>query len=147
MVTGEITINPANLAQTEIGPIQVDARDLATDSRRRNTAIRRFILGSASDANRFITFTPTAIDGLPDSASAGDTVEFQVTGDLQIRDTTNSVTFDMSVTANSDSEISGLGSTTILYSDFGLFIPSVPFVASVEDEVILELEFTAAAAE
>ncbi|MBV7339633.1 hypothetical protein KFU94_67760 [Chloroflexi bacterium TSY] len=45
MVTGEITINPANLAQTEIGPIQVDARDLATDSRRRNT-IRRFILGS-----------------------------------------------------------------------------------------------------
>ena len=145
MVTGEIIINPADPAQTQLGLIQIDARDLTTDTRRRNTALRRFILRSALDANRYITFTPIAIEGLPDSVEVGETFDFQVTGELKIRDTTKAETFDISVTANSESEISGFGSTTILYSDYGIRIPSVPFVASVEDEVRLEIDFRAVA--
>ena len=51
----------------------------------------------------------------------------------------------MTVTPNSESELSGLATTTVLYPDYGLTIPEVPSVSGVEDEVRLEFEFTATA--
>jgi hypothetical protein len=43
----------------------------------------------------------------------------------------------------SETELQGLGSATILHTDYELSIPRVPMVASVEDEVKLEIAFTA----
>lgn len=146
-VTGEIFLDPADPSTTQVGPIQVSARDLKTDSDRRNGAIQRFVLQSNDDAYEFITFTPTAIDGLPASTSVGDTFTFDITGDLTIRDHTQAETFTISVTANAEDEISGLGTATVTYADYGLFIPDVPFVANVADEVILEIDFVAVNAE
>jgi hypothetical protein len=51
----------------------------------------------------------------------------------------------LSVTANSERELVGLGQTTILRSDYNLSIPSVPSVANVAEEVPLEIEFMAVA--
>lgn len=144
-VSGEILLDPTNPTSTQVGPIQIDARALATDSSRRDGAIRRFVLGSNDDANRFITFTPTNIDGLPAQIAVGDTLNFQMTGDLWISGVTRSETFDVTVSVDSTQQISGQGSSTILYADYGLSVPSVPFVASVEDEVGLNIEFVALA--
>ena len=144
LVAGEISLDPANPAQTQVGPIQIDARDLTTDDNKRNGAIRRFVLQSNKDEYQFITFTPTAIAGLPEAVNMGDTFEFQITGDLTIRDQTNPETFTVSVSADAENEISGLASATVVYADYGLFIPDVPFIANVADEVKLELEFVAA---
>ena len=144
-ITGEVGIAPTDPGRTEIGTISIDARDLTTDSSRRNRSIQRFVLRSALDENRYITFEPTAIDGLPSTVGVGEPFDFTVTGDLTVRATTQPVTFDMTVTANSEDEITGLGTATILYADFGISIPSVPAVANVEDEVRLEIEFTAVA--
>ena len=65
---------------------------------------------------------------------------FEVTGDLTIREITQQVTFNVDLTVESESSVSGLASTTVLREDFNLTIPSVPQVASVEPEVKLELE-------
>lgn len=143
LVEGSLTIDPADLAQTTVGPIQIDARGFATDSTRRDGAIQRFVLGSNSDANRYIVFTPTAITGFPATVSVGDTFTLQITGDLTISGVTKTVTFTTNITVTSATQVSGLASAKILRSDFNLSIPSVPMVANVTDEVLLEFQFIA----
>ncbi len=142
-VAGDISIDVNNPANSEIGQILINARDLQTDETGRNRALRNFILESANDEYEFITFDPASISGMPGSVSVGDTFEFQVMGDLTIKDTTQEVTFDVTVTPNSEAEIEGSAQTTIAYADFGLVIPEVPFVANVEDEVTLIFNFVA----
>lgn len=147
-VGAELAIDLDNPSNALIGTVVVNARTFVTDEENRNRAIRTFILQSAQDAYEFITFEPTSISGLPEEPVAvGEEITFQVTGDLTIVEATNEVTFDVTLTLNEDDTLSGLASTTILYPNFNLTIPSVPFVASVEDEVRLELDFTAVPAE
>lgn len=145
LVEGAITIDLADFSKTTISPIQIDARGFATDSSRRDGAIQRFVLGSNSEENRYIVFTPTTITGFPATAAIGDTFELQIVGDLTISGVTKAVTFVTNVTVTGESEISGLASAQILRSDFNLNIPSVPSVANVTDEVLLELQFVAKA--
>lgn len=142
-VAGDIVIDLNDLSQTEVGEIAINARTFATDEDRRDNSVARFILQSESDANEFITFQPTAISGLPDSASVGDTLEFQVTGDLTIAGTTQSVTFDVTATLATADQLTGHAETVIQRSNFNLTIPSVPFVADVGEEVTLKLDFVA----
>lgn len=143
-VQGEITFSAADLSQTKIGTLQIDASTLTTDSNNRNRAIARFILQTTQEQYKFITFEPTAIEGLPASAKVGEAVTFKVTGNLKVRDVVKPVTFETTATLVSDTELSGSATATVLRSDFGLEIPSVPSVADVTDEVKLQLDFVAA---
>ncbi len=142
-VAGQIVIDPNNPANVQMGVIQVNARTLKTDSGSRNRAIQNLILDTSNF--EFITFTPTGFVGLPANAQIGDTFSFQILGDLTIRDVTWPVTFDVTVTIESDTRMSGLATTSIQRADFDLEIPRVPQVASVEEVVQLELEFVAEA--
>lgn len=140
-VAGLISIDFSNPANSQLGIVQVNARTLTTDSSNRNKMIRNEILDT--EPYEFITFTPTALAGLPATIAVGDTVTFQITGDLTIRDVTQSVTFEATVTIVAADRIEGLASVTVLRSAYGLQIPSVPSVANVTDEVLVELEFVA----
>jgi polyisoprenoid-binding protein YceI len=146
LVNGEITVDLADMTKTTLSAIQIDARDFTTDSSRRDGAIQRFVLGSTSDDNRYIVFTPTSIEGLPSTAQVGDSFELQITGDLTISGVTKPVTFATTVTVDSDTQLTGLAKAQVLRSDYNLTIPSVPSVANVTDEVQLELQFVAIAA-
>jgi polyisoprenoid-binding protein YceI len=141
-VSGQITVDPAQPGGAELGPIQVNARSLATDDNLRNNAIRRFIL--ETDEHEWITFAPTGVVGLPASAEPGQTYTLQVPGQLTIRNVTRDVVFDATVTPVSESELRGSASTTIRRGDFSIGIPQIPFVADVGENVRLELDFTAA---
>lgn len=145
LIDGSITLDPADLTKTTLSPLQIDARDFTTDSGMRNTAIRRFVLQSNRDEYRYIVFTPTALEGLPARGNAGDTLNFQITGDLTISGVTKPVTFATTVSAESASRLSGLAKTQVLRSDFNLNLPNVPGVADVTDAVQLELQFVATA--
>ena len=140
-VAGELAVDLNNLAGTQVGTIQINARTLLTDNNFRNRAIQNEILETGS--YEFITFTPTAIDGLPASAQAGAETTFTITGDLTIRDITQPVTFTITAQVVSGSEIVGSASTTIQRADFGLNIPSVRDVANVEEVVELYIDFVA----
>jgi polyisoprenoid-binding protein YceI len=140
-VGGQIQVNPENPSASQVGVIKVNARALTTDSDFRNRAIKNQIL--QTDTYEFVTFTPTSLNGMPDKVSVGDTFSFQVTGDLTIRDITTSVTFDVEVTAVSETSLTGKASTSVQRADYKLVIPNVPNVAGVEETVKLEIDFKA----
>ncbi len=139
---GQLSVDMADLTSAQVGEILINARDIVTDNDFRNRAIANRIL--ESEAFEFISFVPTSIAGL-EAATIGAASDFQLTGDLTIKDQTREVTFDMTVTPTSATELEGFGSAVILYADFGLEIPFSQAVDSVEDEVTLELDFVASA--
>jgi polyisoprenoid-binding protein YceI len=138
---GEIALNLSDLSTAEVGVIQINARTLETDNSFRNRAIQNRILETGT--YEFITFTPTAVNGLPESAEVGEEISFTMEGDLTIRDVTQPVTFDVAATAVSPDQISGTASAVISREAYGLQIPEVPDVANVEDEVDLYIDFVA----
>lgn len=146
-VAGDVLIDFGTPAQSQVGTIRINARTLRTDNESRNRAIRSSVLQSARDEYEFIEFVPTAVSGLPESVAVGDTVTFDITGDLTVRGTTQPVTFTTEATLAAEDRLEGLASTTVLYRDFGLTIPNVPRVTDIADEVILEIEFVALLAE
>ena len=140
-VAGQLSVNLADLSQTQVGIIQINARTLTTDNNFRNRAINNEILDTGDF--EFITFTPTAIEGLPASATVGETISFTLVGDLTIRDITLPATFNVEATAVSETQITGTATAVINRTDYDLQIPSVPNVANVEEEVELYIDFTA----
>lgn len=140
-VAGELAVDPANPAAAQVGPVIVNARTLVTDNNFRNNAIKNRIL--LTNTYEYITFTPTAIRGLPTTVTLGQPFDFEIEGDLTITDETRTVVFAVTVTPVSTERIEGLARTTVLWRDFGLFIPDSPSVDTVADEVTLELEFVA----
>ncbi len=140
-VAGEIAVNPADLSSAQIGTITVNARTLATDSERRDRAIKNAILNT--DTYEFISFAPTSITGLSGSGTPGTPYTFQINGDLTIRDTTLPVVFTATITADSTSRLSGTATATINHADFGIAIPSVPMVASVSEQVLIAINLVA----
>ncbi len=144
-VAGDIAVDLANPANTELGLVRINVRTLETDAANRNRALRSFILNSSQDEFEFAEFQPTELIDLPASAAIGESFSFQIVGDLTVSGVTNSVTFDSTVTLDADNRLSGQAVTTVLYPDFELTIPSVPFVASVDDAVRLEIDFVAEA--
>ncbi|MCU0480105.1 MAG: YceI family protein [Anaerolineae bacterium] len=143
-VAGDIVVDFANPNTSQVGEIVIDLRTLRTDNGNRDNAIRGRILQSSTDAYQFARFVPTDVSGLPTTPVAvGDTITFTVTGDLTLVETTNPVTFQMTLTVESDSRLVGSGVAQILYPDYNLRIPSVPFVANVANEVDLFIDFVA----
>jgi polyisoprenoid-binding protein YceI len=140
-VAGQLSVNLADLSQTQVGIIQINARTLVTDNNFRNRAIQNEILNTGD--YEFITFTPTGIEGLPASATVGETISFSLVGDLTIRDVTQPATFTVEATAVSETQIVGTATAVVNRADFGLQIPSVPSVANVEEQVELYIDFTA----
>ncbi|MDX1413930.1 MAG: YceI family protein [Candidatus Promineifilaceae bacterium] len=138
---GQIALNLADPSTSQVGTIVINARDFATDNDFRNRAIANEIL--LTNQFEFITFEPTAIAGLPGSVEVGQTYPLQITGNLTIADQTREATFDVEVTPLSENELRGLAALDILYADFGLTIPFARSVESVEDNVLLELDFVA----
>lgn len=144
-VAGQIAANFDDLATAQVGLMRINARTLFTDDNFRNNAIRNRIL--FTDEFEFITFTPTAINGLPESISVGEPVSFEIVGDLTIKDVTQTETFAVEATAVSPTQLSGSASATIQRADYDLFVPEVQSVANVDEAVLLEIEFVAYAVE
>ncbi len=144
-VAGDIILDFANAAASQIGVIRINVRTLMTDEERRDRATRSRILQSAEDAYEFVDFTPTALEGLPDAVSVGDTATFTIVGDLKIREITAEARFAATVNVVAEDRLEGTAEATVLRSTYDLIIPNVPFVADVSDEVLLGIEFVATA--
>lgn len=146
-VAGDIVIDFENPLLSQVGTIRINARTLATNEEMRNRTIRAEILQSSRDEFEFIDFVPTELIGLPQSVTIGETYTFEISGNLTILNTTNSVIFTADVTIDATDRISGTASVTIFYADWGITIPDVRGVADVTDDVTLAIEFIAREAE
>jgi polyisoprenoid-binding protein YceI len=135
--------------RVSIGQFVINVRTIETDDEVRDRTIRTLILESNRDEFEFSTFNPTDVTGVPEMIETADRLDLEVRGDLTVRDVTAPVTFEMTLDVNSREEIAGTASTVIRWEDFDITIPYVggnSIVASVEDEVRLEMEFVAQAA-
>jgi polyisoprenoid-binding protein YceI len=142
-VAGDILIDTSTPANSEIGVIRINVRTLKTDNENRNRAIRARILQSADDQYQFSQFTPTAVTGLPSSVAIGQEITFQITGNLQVRDVTKPVTFDVTARLASADRLEGKAVAKVTRGQFNLEIPNAPGVANVSDDVTLEIDFVA----
>jgi polyisoprenoid-binding protein YceI len=143
-VAGDIIVNFAQPSASQVGQLAISARTLKTDNEFRDQSIRGQILASSQDEFEFVTFTPTALVGLPDApAAVGTTLTFQIVGDLTIRGVTRPTTFNASVKVASDARLEGLVSADIKYAEWGIIVEAPPTVADVGDTTTLELEFVA----
>lgn len=142
-VEGQLHPDFVDPSQTTIGAIRVDLSTLQTDNGFRNRALRDAILESANPEYQYAEFTPTALSGLPESITLGQPFDFQITGDLLIHGVTRSVTFNATATPVSEARIEGIASLTVPYTEFVTIPRLPPQVASVADDVTLELDFVA----
>ncbi|MBW7881144.1 MAG: YceI family protein [Caldilineaceae bacterium] len=88
------------------------------------------------------TFTASAIEGTPATYTEGEEVSFKLAGDLTIRDVTNPVTFDVTARLLGDT-LTGVATTQLLMSDFGIEPPNFANTLTVADEFGIEVQFTA----
>ena len=144
-VAGDIIVDFANASASQVGVIRINVRTMETPEDRRDRAVRSRILQSAEDQFEFVDFTPTALEGLPDSVAVGDTASFTIVGDLKVRDITAEARFQATVTVVAEDRLEGTAEATILRSTYNLVIPQVPFVADVGEEVLLGIKFVATA--
>ncbi|MCP5099167.1 MAG: YceI family protein, partial [Chloroflexi bacterium] len=130
-MAGQIALDLEDPSSAQVGEIAINARSLITDNNFRNRAIANEIL--LTGMFEFITFVPTDILDLPETVAVGESYEFQIVGDLTVTNQTREVTFDTIVTAVSETKLSGIASTEILYAEFGIVIPFAMAVNAVED--------------
>lgn len=139
-IQGEIMIDRAHPSQSRISPISVDISLFNSNSRRRDNAIRERWLESAKYPTA--VFTPTAIQGLPDTYVDGRDIAVRVAGNLKVRDVTKPVTFAGTVKLGGDT-LTGRVTTSILMTDFGFDPPSILGVLKAENQAQLDLQLTA----
>ena len=139
-IQGEILVDRGHPSQSRIGPITVDISGLASDSRRRDREIRSQWLESA----RYPTavFTPITIDGLPGVYVDGRAIPVRIAGNLEVHGVTKSVTFAGTVTLAGQS-LTGDATANVLMTDFGFDPPSLLGFLQAQNQVELEIQFTA----
>lgn len=139
-IQGQLEVDPGPPPQVVAGQFTVDISTLESDDDRRDKKIREEFLESA----RFplATFTITQVEGLPAQVQEGETVSFQMTGDMTIREVTKPVTWEVQATLQ-DGVLSGEARTLIFMKDFGFAAPDIAGWMKVTDGVTLVVEFTA----
>ncbi len=142
-VAGELLINPANPAQSQIGEIVIDVSQFKSDESRRDNFIRH--TGLESSTYPQATFKTTSIDGLPAKVSPGDQVTFTITGDLTVKQTTKPVSWQVQLKYD-PTGLNGQATTQIKLSDFGAGPLKLP-ILSTEDNAKLVFDFVAVPAQ
>lgn len=139
-VAGDILIDRTTPANSQVGEIVVDISQLTSDSNRRDNAIRRQWLESAKYP--LATFNNAVISELPAELSEGTPFSFKITGDMKLHDTTQPMTWEVTMTLQGDG-LTGTATTAFKMSSFNVDPPDIAGVLTVEDDVALTLEIVA----
>jgi polyisoprenoid-binding protein YceI len=136
-VTGAIVIDSAGKLVPAESKVTVDLRMLTSDERLRDRFIREDTLQTSRFPNAELVVTE--VRGLPWPAPTAGEVKFQVAGDLTVHGVTRPTVWD--VVANvAGRDVSATATTQVKITDFGMAIPRVATVLSLEDELTLDLE-------
>lgn len=138
-INGKVHFNPSgNISSSDASTIVIDVESLKSDESKRDNWVRRNG-GIGSEISISLTKVSGHTWPLPDFGKMEVTIE----GDMTISDVTNPVTWK-GILDIAESDITGTISTIITWDQFSLSKPRLPFIISVDDEIILELEVVAA---
>ncbi len=114
--------------------VSIDLQTLESDQPFRDRYVRTRMFGEHPTG----TFTVPDIGPVPDGLAGGDEVMTQVSGSLEMRGETFPLEFE--IEARDDGEVLYvLGRTTFTWDQLNIPRPTAPSVASVEDEVRVEI--------
>lgn len=137
-VTGGLALADDGSVVKEGSKFVVDLTTLKSDSDRRDGYIQRRTL--QTDQFPVAEFVPTAARGLPSPLPSTGELTFQLAGDLTVHGVTKAVTWTVTARASSGG-YTGAAHTAFTFADFGMTIPRVASVLSVQDTIRLEYEF------
>ena len=115
----------------------IDLRTLRSDEARRDNYVRRNTL--ETDRYPTVTFVPTEARRLPVPLPQSGSVPFELVGDLTVKEATRRVTWDATATFDGP-KVTVRARTAFRFGDFGLRVPRVSVVLSVEDDIKLEAD-------
>ena len=139
-VTGSFKIRTTPSPLVASMNITVDLRTLQSDASMRDHFIQRNTL--ETDSYPYATFVSVSTQGLPANYSDGQTVHFQLIGNLTMHGKTNKETFDVQGKLVG-STISGTATSTIYMTDFGIQPPNLANIAIAQNKVVITLNFVA----
>lgn len=120
--------------------IQVDLRTLQTDSSRRDHYVQQNAL--ETDSYPYATFVSVSTQGLPTSYTDGQTVHFQLAGNLTMHGKTNKAVFDVQGKVVGKT-VTGTATSTIYMTDYGIQPPNLANIAIAQNKVVITITFTA----
>jgi polyisoprenoid-binding protein YceI len=146
-IEGRFELDPERpdvLAGTNSFSVRVNT--LSSNQSKRDDYVRevRDDGGPSFDAYPVATFKATAIEGETRDTTAGRELNLRLTGDLTVREISRPVTFDVKAKL-SGTTLSGISTTRVLLSDFGIGPIEFSDILRVGNEVTLEVQFTARA--
>ncbi len=139
-VSGTVTVDLTDPRNSAISAISIDISQLRSDEPRRDARIQSEWLESSRFP--FATLEPTALEGLPETYTPGETLSFRVFADLTVRDVTAPTTWDVTASVEGDT-LRGTAATTILMTDFGFQPPTIAGILTVDNDVVLTFDFVA----
>lgn len=139
-VTGELQINFGQSDLLEAATFTVNMSRLSTDQSSRD----EWLQDNAIQTNAFpnATFVATSISNMPASYTEGEEINFQLNGDLTVRDTTNPVTFEVTAVLTG-STIRGSAVRQMQMTDFGITPPDFANTLTVANDFRIEINLTA----
>jgi len=136
-VEGSLALDARGRVLPSDSRFTVDLRTLRSDEARRDNYLRRNTLETDHYPNA--VFVATEVRGLPVPLPQTGTVSFDLVGDLTIRDATRRLTWEATATVNGQ-EVTIRARTAFRFAEFGLRVPRVASVLSVEDTIRLEID-------
>lgn len=115
-------------------------RTLQSDEARRDNYLYNNTLETGTYP--LATFVVASVEGLDGPLADGETVTLKLVGDLTLHGVTLPATWDAEVTRDGDT-LTGTARTTFQMADYDIEEPVVGPVASVDQEIELEVEISA----
>jgi polyisoprenoid-binding protein YceI len=121
--------------------IDVDMRTLQSDQARRDN----YLYNNTLEAEKYplATFVLLDVEGLDAPLADGETKDVTLIGNLTLRDTTKVVAWEAEASQDGDNLVLN-AATNFDMRDFGITPPSVPVVLSLDENIRLEFDMTAA---
>ena len=141
-VSGSIVFDAGGGIVAPDSKIVVDLRGLKSDSDRRDGYVRNRSLETDTypNAEFIIREAPGLSWPLPSQGEAS----FQLLGDMTVHGVTKPLTWDVAGSFDGDS-FTGQAKTNFTFEEFDIDVPRVRIVLSVDNDIRLEVDFTAAA--
>ena len=132
-VSGSIELSDTALVAATV---EVEMGTLRTDNSFRDGRVYR-----ALNTSEFplAVFTLTEPVDLPAGIAEGEAFSGAAEGDLTVSGTTNRAVFDLEAQLVGD-RIVAVGSSEVVFADYGITAPTAPIVVSVEDHGIMEFQ-------
>lgn len=132
-VDGAITVEGTSVTSAEF---QIDLSAITTNDSRRDDQVARALEVDQFPTATFVLSEPIDVG---DAGTTGEPVQATAVGDLTIHGVTQSI--EMPIEAQLvDGTVVVVGSTEIVFADYGVEVPTAPIVVSVEDTGIIELQ-------